>query len=72
MMICQTLPVKHYSANAWHSFMNYHAPGQTFCVSCTSQESKEVLERLRRMDNFESQDFDTVVRCTVVAFSFIC
>ena len=26
------------------------------------QESKEVLERLRRMDNFESQDFDTVVR----------
>jgi len=28
------------------------------------QESKEVLERLQRMDAFESQDFDTVVRCT--------
>ena len=26
------------------------------------QESKDVLERLRRMNNFESQDFDAVVR----------
>ena len=26
------------------------------------QDSKESLERLRRMDNFESQDFDPMVR----------
>jgi hypothetical protein len=26
------------------------------------QESREILERLRRMENFESQDFDVVVR----------
>ena len=31
------------------------------------QESRDILERLRRMDNFESQDFDAVVRMPVTS-----
>lgn len=32
-------------------------------LSAVAQERREKLERLRRMDNFESQDFDPMVSC---------
>ena len=42
----------------------------TACVAW--QEGKEVLGRLQRMDNFESQDFDAMVGRTSIVLFHIC
>ena len=40
--------------------------------SAAMQETKEKLERLRRMDNFESQDFDPLVSAALATLKCWC
>ena len=48
-----------------HALFSLRVPSSDTCciwlALAASQESKDILERLRRMDNFENQDYDEVV-----------